>query len=416
MVGMTRAFVHHGVSRRQFLRGAAALALAQAAVGNAQKAVRGLKGSANVAYVGTYTGAVGAGSNGEGIYLFEMDASTGALRHPTLVTKTPSPSWIAIHPSKKYLYAVNEVADYQGSSGSVSAFAIDEANGDLTALNVVSSEGAGPCYMSIDASGKYAFVANYGGGTIAMLPILEGGALGAATDIHRDSGHLGNAQANDAPPGSFAVSGHDGPHAHMIAPDPQGRFVLATDLGQDRIYTYRFDRGTGKLSPVNDAAFAALPSGDGPRHFAFHPNGHWLYAIQEEASTVAFFHYDPDSGTLAAQQTVSTLPSGFAGTSFASEILVSPDGRLLYAANRLHDTIAVFSIGADGRLKQIANTSTMGDYPGQCRIDPSGNFLYACNRKSDSITCFRIHRETGLLSFTGQYTAVGSPGSITFLG
>jgi 6-phosphogluconolactonase (cycloisomerase 2 family) len=169
------------------------------------------------------------------------------------------------------------------------------------------------------------------------------------------------------------------------------------------------------LNTADGASFAALPSGDGPRHFAFHPNGHWLYAIQEEASTVVFFHYDPDGGTLATQQTVSALPSGFAGTSFSSEILVSPDGRFLYAANRLHDTIAVFSIGADGRLKQIANTSTMGDYPGQCRIDPSGNFLYACNRHSDSISCFRIHRETGLLSFTGQYTAVGSPGSITFL-
>jgi len=375
----------------------------------------GLKGSGTRAYVGTYSDAVGAGSNGEGIYLFEMDASTGELSHRRLAAKTPSPSWIAIHPSKKYLYAVNEISDYHGSSGSVSAFAIDEASGDLTALNVVSSEGAGPCYMSIDVSGKYAFVANYGAGSIAVLPILDGGSLGVATDIHRDSGHLGGTRASDAPPGSFAVSGHDGPHAHMIAPDPQGRFVLATDLGQDRIYAYRFDRGTGKLSPAEGAPFAALPSGDGPRHFAFHPNGHWLYAIQEEASTVVFFHYDPDGGTLATQQTVSALPSGFAGTSFASEILVSPDGRFLYAANRLHDTIAVFSIGADGRLKQIANPSTMGDYPGQCRIDPGGNFLFACNRHSDSISCFRIHRETGLLTFTGKYTAAGSPGSITFL-
>jgi 6-phosphogluconolactonase len=407
--------MRRGVSRRHFLRSAAALAVANSAMGWAQKSSRSLKRSGPLAYVGTYTGAVGAGSNGEGIYLFEMDASTGELSHRKLAAKTPNPSWIAIHSSKKYLYAVNESGDYQGNSGSVSAFAIDEANGDLTALNVVSSEGAGPCYLSIDAAGKYAFVANYGGGTIAVLPILDGGRLGAATDIHRDSGYLGSTRASDAPPGSFAVSGHDSPHAHMIAPDPQGRFVLATDLGQDRIYTYRFDQATGKLNPADGAPFAQLPAGDGPRHFAFHPNGHWLYAIQEEASTVVFFHYDPDNGALAAQQTVSALPSGFAGTSFASEILVSPNGRFLYAANRLHDTIAVFSISTDGRLKQIANTSTMGDYPGQCRIDPSGKFLYACNRHSDSITCFRIDRETGLLTFTGQYTAVGSPGSITFL-
>jgi len=172
----------------------------------------------------------------------------------------------------------------------------------------------------------------------------------------------------------------------------------------------------GKLNPVAGAPFAALPSGDGPRHFAFHPNGHWLYAIQEEASNVVLFQYDGETGSLAAQQTVSTLPSGFAGSSFASEILVSPDGRFLYAANRLHDTIAAFSIGANGHLSPVGETSTLGDYPGQCRIDPSGRFLYACNRRSDSITCFRIQRETGVLSFTGNYTAVGSPASITFLG
>jgi 6-phosphogluconolactonase (cycloisomerase 2 family) len=412
---MADSVMRQGVSRRHFLKAAATVALAHSALGTAQKAGRSLGTGKVLAYVGTYTGAIGAGSNGEGIYLFEMNKSSGELTHRKLVATTSDPSWIAIHPSRKYLYAVNEVSDYQGTSGSVSAFAINESTGDLTALNVVSSEGAGPCYLSIDTSGKYAFVANYGGGTTVVLPIVEGGKLGAATDVHRDSGHLGAAQATDAPAGSFAVSGHDAPHAHMIASDPQGRFVLATDLGQDRIYTYRFERATGKLNQADGAPFATLPSGDGPRHFAFHPNGHWLYAIQEEASNIVFFHYDPANGSLAAQQTVSALPSGFAGTSFASEILVSPGGKCLYAANRLNDTIAAFSIGADGRLKWIGETSTMGDYPGQCRIDPSGEFMYACNRKSDNITCFRIHRETGLMMFTGQYTAVGSPGSITFL-
>lgn len=404
-----------GVTRRHFLKSATAVALAHSALGAAQDAARRVRMNRMLAYVGTYTGAVGSGSNGEGIYLFEMNVSTGELTRRRLAAKTSSPSWIAIHPSRKYLYAVNEVGDYHGHSGSVSAFAMDETSGDLTALNVVSSEGAGPCYLSIDASGKYAFVANYDGGSVAVLPILDGGLLGAATDIHSDSDHLGSKQATNAPQGSFAVSGHDSPHAHMIAPDPQGRFVLATDLGQDRIYTYRFDRSMGKLTPSDGAPFAALPSGDGPRHFAFHPNGHWLYAFQEEASTVVLFRYDAESGSLASQQTVSALPSDFAGTSFASEILISPDGKFLYGANRLHDTIAAFSIDADGRLKWIGETSTMGDYPGQFRIDPGGNFLYACNLHSDSITCFRIHRETGRLTFTGQYAAVGSPGSITFL-
>jgi 6-phosphogluconolactonase len=412
---MDDGVIRQGVSRRHFLKSAAAVALAHSALGSAQDVSRRMKMRKTIAYVGTYTGAVGSGSNGEGIYSFEVNESTGELIGRKLAAKAPDPSWIAIHPSKKYLYAANEVSDYNGSSGSVSAFAIDEASGELSALNVVGSEGADPCYLSIDASGSYAFVANYGGGTIAVLPIREDGSLGAATDVHRDSEHLGRAQAVDAPPGSYAVSGHDAPHAHMIAPDPQGKFVLATDLGQDRIYTYRLDRRTGKLDPADRATFASLPSGDGPRHFAFHPNGHWLYAIQEEASNIVLFGYDAASGSLAPRQTVSALPRGFAGTSFASEILVSPEGRFLYAANRLHDSIAAFSIGGDGTLRSIGETSTMGDYPGQCRIDPSGNFLYACNRRSDSITCFRIHRDSGLLVFTGQYTAVGSPASITFL-
>jgi len=344
-----------------------------------------------------------------------MNETTGELLHSTLVAKTPSPSWIAIHPSKKYLYAVNEVSDYHGGSGSISAFAVDSVSGDLTPLNVVSSEGAGPCYISIDAKGKFAFVANYGDGSVAVLPIHEGGSLGVATDIHRDSGNLGGSKAANAPPGSFAVSGHDAPHAHMILPAPNGKFVLATDLGQDRIYIYRINPATGQLTFTDGVHGATLPSGNGPRHLAFHPNGQSLYSIQEESSDVAFFHYDAASGSLTPQQTVSALPPQFAGTSFASEILIHPDGRYLYAANRLHDTIATFAIGLDGKLKRIGEASTMGDYPGQCRIDPSGRFLFACNRRSDSIACFKIDRTTGLLAFTGQYTAVGSPASITFL-
>ena len=409
---MTETVVGQAVSRRRFVIGAAAAVIAPSLMIEAENTVPHSKTGRVLAYVGTYTG---TGSNGEGIYLFEMNEVTGELSGRKLVAKAPAPSWIAIHPSKKYLYAVNERGDYQGHSGSVSAFAIDAASGDLTALNVVSSEGAGPCYLSIDAAGKYAFVANYDGGSVAVLPILEDGTLGAATDFHRDTGQLGSKQAADAPLGSCAISGHDAPHAHMIAPDPQGKFILTTDLGQDRIYSYRFDHSAGKMTPQESAPFAALPSGDGPRHFAFHPNGHWLYSFQEESSTIAFFHYDADSGSLSAQQTVSALPEGFAGTSYASEIAVAPNGKFLYAANRLHDTIAAFSIDAEGKLKWIGETSTLGDYPGQFRIDPSGSFLYVCNLHSDNIACFRIHHETGVLAFTGQYTAAGSPGSITFL-
>jgi 6-phosphogluconolactonase len=403
------------LSRRRILEGVAALAIARAAPAAAQAESPASRAHRILAYVGTYTGAPGAGSNGEGIYLFEMDQSTGELLHAKVAARTPNPSWIAIHPSRRFLYAVNEVGDYQGNGGSVSAFVIDPATGNLRALNTISSSGAEPAHLSVDAAGRFAFVANYGGGSVAVLPILVDGSLGPAIDLHSDSGSLGNNRATHAPTGSFAISGHDRPHAHMIAPDPQNRFVLATDLGQDRIYVYRFEAGTGKLIPSGVQPFVELPSGDGPRHFAFHPDGKWLYSIQEEASNVTCFAYDPGTGSLALRQTIPTLPPGFAGTNFASEILVSPDGRFLYAANRLHDTIAVFVVGADRRLTWIGECSTMGDYPSQFSIDPTGRFLYACNRRSDCITSFNIHPATGMLTFTGSYTPVGSPASITFL-
>jgi len=412
---MSEPFPRSAVTRRCFLGSCAALTVAHPVLASPLLALNTADVKTMLAFVGTYTGAPGAGSNGEGIYAFDMNPVSGELSHRRLVAKTPSPSWLCVHPSGKYLYAANEVSDFRDGNGSVSAYRIDRSTGDLTALNVVGSEGADPCYLTLDAAGKYAFVANYAGGSIAVLPILGDGSLGAATDIRSDVSHLGATQAPSAPPGSYAISGHEAPHAHMIAPDPHHRFVLATDLAQDRIYTYGFDPTTGKLTPTADAPFTSLPSGDGPRHFAFHPNGRWLYSIQEEASTIVFFHFDPDTGSLRSQQTVSALPPGFTGTSFASEILLSPDGRFLYAANRLSNTIASFSIAVDGRLNLVNHTPTIGDYPAQLRLDPSANFLYACNRRSDNITCFRIDRQTGILSFTGHYTAVGSPGSITFL-
>lgn len=365
------------------------------------------------AYVGTYTGATGNLGDGEGIYSFDVQPETGELTNRRLLAKSINPSWIVIHPSRQFLYTVNEYEGYEGGSGSVSAFAIHPSTGDLKPLNVVSSHGAGPAYMSLDASGRFCLVANYGGGSLAVLPILQWGDLGKAVEIRKDTGAVGSTRAADGPPGSFAISGHDAPHVHMIHTDPRNRFALATDLGQDRIYSYRFDSNTGKLS---DEKFASLPSGDGPRHFVFHPNGRWFYSIQEEASTVVFFTYDAASGSLEARQTVSTLPPGFAGTSFASEILMTENGRFLYAANRLHDTIAMFSVGRDGRLERMGEVSTMGDYPAQCVIAPGGRFLYACNRRSDDITCFHIDGPSGRLHFTGRYTAAGSPGCIAFLG
>lgn len=398
------------MGRRTFLR-TGVLAASAAFV---PRALAGPGNRRTLAYVGTSTTPGDGAGNGKGIYLFEMDPGTGKLSFLKLAAETANPTWLAVAPSGQYLYALHENATFDGNSGSVSAFAIDRGSGDLRLLNTVSSHGSGPAYLSVDHSGKFAFVANYAGGSIAVLPIFPNGSLGPASDVHRDTGHVGSIHATNAPPGSFAISGHDAPHAHMILPDPQNRFVLQTDLGQDRIYVYKFDSQSGKLTPA-DIPFVSLPSGDGPRHFAFHRNGKWMYSIQEEASTVVLFHYDARHGLLTPQQTLSTLPRGYTGTNFGSEIMVSPDGHFLYAANRLHNSIAVFAIGERGTLTHLGDTSTLGDYPRQFNLDPGGNYLYACNQRSDQITSFRINKATGKLTFTGQYTPVGTPACITFL-
>lgn len=416
----------HYISRREFLAAAGAVAIANAVPARSLAFPADLGAQNLFAYVGSWTGVANANSNGEGIYLFDYEAATGKLRNRRLAVQSPSPSCLAIHPSRKFLYAVNEVNDYRAQSGdpaggqnenptgSVSAFSIDAASGGLTPINTVSSEGAGPAHLSLGNTGDFAFVANYVGGSITVLPIHADGSLGAASDVHHDTGSVGSTKAAGAPAGSFAISGHDAPHAHMIVVDPHHRFVLSTDLGQDRIYVYRFDSVTGKLTPAAQP-FIALPSGDGPRHIAFHPSGRWIYSIQEEASTVIVFAFDSASGLLTQRQMISTLPPGFAGTSFASEIVVSRDGEFLYAANRLADTIAVFAIDAAGLLTRVSECSTMGDYPSGFNIDPSGRFLFACNRRSDNITSFRIDPASGSLTFTGRYTPVGSPASIVFL-
>jgi 6-phosphogluconolactonase len=404
---------HRSSSRRAFLRGLAAMSVAPYVSAHVA-AAEPTKGGKILAYVGTDTKPVDGAANGKGIYLFEMNPVTGGLSLIKLAAETVSPSWLALAPSGKFLYAINEVSDYPGNQGSVHAFAVDRTSGSLKPLNVVGSGGAGPAHMSVDASGKFVFVANYFGGNIAVISILPDGSLGESTFAHLDKGALGNLHATDAPPGSFAISGHDTPHAHMIQPDPANRFVLQTDLGQDRIYVYKFDRDTGKLTPAA-TPYVSLPSGDGPRHFAFHPNRQWMYSIQEEASTVVYFRYNSSTGSLVHQQTISTLPSGFKGTNFCSEIVVSPDGKSLYAANRLHNSIAVFRIGMDGRLSLLGETLTQGDYPNHISLDPTGRFLYVCNQRSDQITSFRRNESTGMLAFIGQYTPLGTPMCLTFL-
>jgi 6-phosphogluconolactonase (cycloisomerase 2 family) len=257
-------------------------------------------------------------------------------------------------------------------------------------------------------------VANYFGGSIAVLPILPNGRLGEATDVQEPSGKIGPTKATNAPPGSFAISGHDRTHAHMIQADPAGRFVLHVDLGLDQIFVWRFDEHKGLLSP-NEPPAISLPSGDGPRHFHFHPNGRWLYSIQEEGSTIVLFNYDAKLGRLASRQTISTLPPGFAGSNFCSEILVSADGRFVYAGNRLHDSIGIFAVGKNGELTYIGEEWTRGDYPRSFSFDPTGQFLYCCNQRADNVTVFRVDRKIGILQFTGHYAPVGNPSSIVFL-
>jgi 6-phosphogluconolactonase (cycloisomerase 2 family) len=244
--------------------------------------------------------------------------------------------------------------------------------------------------------------------------ILEGGRLGEATDIKNDGGEIGPTKAASAPPGSFAFSGHDRTHAHMIQADPAGHFVLHADLGLDRIFVWKFDEQNGVLTS-NDPPTVCLPPGDGPRHFHFHPSGRWLYSIQEEGSTIVLFDYDAAHGRLTSRQTISTLPPGFAGSNFCSEILVSADGRFVYAGNRLHDSVGIFSIGSDGALTHVADEWTRGNYPRSFNFDPTGQFFYCCNQRGDNIAVFRVDLKTGGLHFTGHYVPVGNPSIIVFL-
>jgi 6-phosphogluconolactonase len=377
-----------------------------------------------VAYIGTFSSPLQdvlptqvdlPPGNGKGIHWFYVDRKTGALRPQGIVQMGTSPSCLVINQSGTRLYSTNET-DRVGPKGhgSVSSFQIDSKTGSLEILGTTSSGGAGPTYGSLSADEKFLLVANYFGGSVSVLPVEPNGVLGAAVCVVEDQGTIGPTKATHAPPGSFAISGHDRTHAHMIEQDPQGKFVLHVDLGLDRIYASEFDTATGQLS-VREGAGAVLPPGDGPRHFAFHPNGRWLYSVQEEGSTVVLFDYDAATGNLSARQTISTLPAGFAGSNFCSEILVSKDGRFVYAGNRLYDSIAVFSVAEDGLLTYQGEEWTRGNYPRSFAFDPSGEYLYCCNQRADNVAIFKVNRETGKLHFTGQFAAVGNPSHIVFL-
>ena len=377
-----------------------------------------------IAYVGTFSSPLRdvlptqvdlPPGNGRGIHQFQVDRNTGVLTPTGIVRMGTSPSHLAINADGTRLYSANET-DRVGDDrqGTVSAFSIDPINAKLTQLNTVTSGGAGPTYVSIHPDGRHLFVANYFGGSISVLPILSDGQLGNASDIQQDDGTIGPTVATNAPPGSFAFSGHDRTHAHMIKADPTGRFVLHVDLGLDKIFVWKFDSNRGRLI-ANDPSAVSLPPGDGPRHFDFHPNGRWFYSIQEEGSTVVLFDWDADTGRLSERQTISSLPPGYAGSNFCSGILVSSDGRHLYAGNRLHDSVGIFAIGERGELTHVGDEGTRGNYPRSFNFDPTGKFLYCLNQRADNIAVFDVDRQTGQLNFTGHFTPIGNPSAIVFL-
>ncbi len=345
-------------------------------------------------YFGTYSS-----PKSKGIYVSRLDSQTGRLTPPELAAEAASPSFLALHPSRPLLYAVNEA----GGTGGVSAFSIDRSSGKLTFLNQQSSGGGAPCHLNVDATGRFVLIANYTGGSCAVFPIETDGRLAPSSAFVQHRGSSVNRQRQSAP------------HAHGIYLDPQNRFAFVPDLGLDKVLIYKFDAARGLLEP-NDPAFGEVPPGSGPRHLALHPNGQHAYVINEMLCTITGFACDLQRGSLAPGQTVSTLRPGESvqpGWSTA-EIEVHPNGKFLYGSNRGQDTIAVFSIDhATGDLNLVQHVAT-GRTPRGFGIDPSGRFLIVGGQDSDTVSGFVIDAETGRLSPTGQTVEVGKPVCVKF--
>ena len=353
-----------------------------------------------IVYVGTYTTKTAS----KGIYAFRYDANSGKLTPMGVAAETQDPSWVAVHPSGKYLYAVNEA----GKNSTVSAFAVDAQSGKLTLLNQLPALGEDPCYLSFDRTGKYVFVANYTSGNVVVFPIGTDGKLGSATANVRDEGKLGPNKERQ-----------EGPHAHWIATSAGNRFAYVSDLGLDRILIYKFDAATGTLvspdSSQQESFSATLPPGSGPRHLTFSRNGNFMYALGELQSAVTVFANDANE-TYREVQTISALPKGFSGRNDAAEITIHPNGRFLYASNRGRDSIALFHIDiGTGKLTIAEDFSVQGKEPRHFAIDPSGNFLLAEDQLSGKIVTFRIDPKTGALAPTGNSIGVPSPVCLAFL-
>jgi 6-phosphogluconolactonase len=318
------------------------------------------------------------------------------VSEPVLAVETKNPSFLALHPSGRFLYAVGEIGNFQGAkTGAVSAFAIDPKTGDLTLLNQQPSEGGGPCHLVLDEAGRNVLIANYGGGTVAVLPIGADGRLKPASSVQAHQGSGPNKGRQEKP------------HAHGIYLDAAERFALAPDLGADRVFVYRFDAAKGTLEPHGAGT---LEPGSGPRHLAFHPSGKYLYVINELLSTLTVFSWDAEKGTLTSLQTLSCLPAGFSGTSWTAEVAVSADGRFVYGSNRGDDSLAVFAVDpATGRLTVKGHAPIGGKYPRHFTIDPTGRFILAGHQNSGTIAVLRLDPATGMPSLVGSMLRVDKP-------
>jgi 6-phosphogluconolactonase len=346
-------------------------------------------------YFGTYT----SGQNSsKGIYRSIIDSETGKISNPVLATVAKNPSFLEIHPNRKFLYAVSEV----GGSGGVSAYVIDRNTGDLTLLNQRPSGGAGPCHVSIDHTGKNVLVANYGSGSASVIPIKSNGRLREPTGFVQHAGSSVNPRRQQ------------GPHAHSINVSPDNRFAFVADLGTDKVMIYRLDIKKGTIIK-NNPPYAKLKPGAGPRHFSFHPNGKYAYVINELDCTVTAFTYEPTSGALSDIQTITTLPKDFNGSNTCAEVRVHPSGKFLYGSNRGHDSIAVYRIDlANGKLTFVEHETIDIKTPRNFNIDPTGKFCLVANQGTDSVVVFRINQRTGALEPTGHKISIGRPVCVRF--
>lgn len=350
-------------------------------------------------YIGTYT-------MGEsvGIYIYQVDVSAGTCEFIGVAPSSDNPSYLTIGPGGHYLYAANEIADFDDkASGAVTSYAIDPANGYLSLANKRSSQGTGPCYVSLDKTGKYVLVANYGGGSIAVLPVQKDGSLGEATDCVQHQGH------------SIDPQRQTGPHPHSIVVDPTNRYVFVPDLGLDKIVAYRLDPRGGKLESHPSGTVNTKP-GAGPRHLVFHPNGSLAYVINELDSTITAYGYESEEGTLRKLHTVSALPTDFDGANTCADIHIHPSGRFLYGSNRGHDSLVIYKINDDGTLTYLGNHTALGKNPRNFAIAPSGRLLLVANQDSDNIVLLAIDEMTGELNPTDQVLMVPSPVCIKMYG